>query len=109
MPNGKLIAAIAVMAVITALLRFLPFLIFKNRKTPRLISYMGDVLPFAIMGMLVVYCLKDLTFTSSSGFMPAIIACAVVVISYILKKNTILSIVGGTVAYMLLIQFVFPV
>ena len=99
---------IAVIALVTALLRFLPFLIFnEKRKTPKLIEKLGNCLPYAIMGMLVVYCLKDISFTSISGFMPYIIAAAVVLVLHLWKRNTLISIVSGTVAYMLLVQLVF--
>lgn len=99
---------IAVVALITALLRFLPFLIFgENRTTPPLITYLGQVLPYAIMGMLVVYCLKDVTFTASPFGIPEAIGCAVVALLHLWKRNTLLSIGAGTVCYMLLVQFVF--
>ena len=100
--------AVAVIALVTLLLRALPFAIFnRNRKTPKIIEKLGRVLPYAIMGMLVVYCLKDLTFTSLSGFLPALIAGLLVVILYVWKRNTLISIICGTVCYMLLVQLVF--
>ncbi len=96
---------IAVIALVTALLRFLPFAIFNgNRQTPKMIEKLGRVLPFAIMGMLVVYCLKETHFTSIAGFLPALIACVVVGFSYVWKRNTLVSIVCGTICYMLLVQ-----
>ena len=108
MNNIHTIATIAIAAVVTAALRFLPFLIFgENKKTPAIISYLGQVLPFAIMGMLVVYCLKDVSFAASPFGIPEAIGCAVVVGLHVWKRNTLLSIGGGTVIYMLLIQFVF--
>lgn len=108
MPNLHSALMIAVMALVTAALRFLPFLIFgETRKTPPLISYLGQVLPFAIMGMLVVYCLKDVSFAAAPFGIPEIIGCAVVTLLHIWKRNTLLSIGAGTVCYMLLVQFVF--
>lgn len=99
---------IAVIALVTAGLRFLPFLIFgENRKTPPLIAYLGQVLPYAIMGMLVVYCLKDVTFVSAPFGIPEAIGCAVVALLHVWKRNTLLSIGAGTLCYMLLVQFVF--
>lgn len=99
---------IAVIALVTAALRFLPFWIFRdNQKTPPMISYLGQVLPFAIMGMLVVYCLKDISFTGAPFGIPEIIGCAVVTLLHIWKRNTLLSIGAGTACYMLLVQFVF--
>ena len=108
MPNLHSALLIAVMALVTAGLRFLPFLIFgENRKTPPLVAYLGQVLPFAIMGMLVVYCLKDVSFTAAPFGIPEIVGCAVVTLLHIWKRNTLLSIGSGTVCYMLLVQFVF--
>lgn len=99
---------IAVIALVTAGLRFLPFLIFgENRKTPPLITYLGQVLPYAIMGMLVVYCLKDVSFTSAPFGIPEAIGCAVVALLHVWKRSTLLSIGVGTVCYMMLVQFVF--
>lgn len=99
---------VAVIAVVTAAIRFLPFLLFKDgRSTPKLVEKLGQLLPYAVMGMLVIYCLKDMTFTSLSGFLPALIASAVVCGSYIWKRNTLLSIISGTICYMLLVQVVF--
>lgn len=108
MTDMHAIATIAVCAVVTAVLRFLPFLIFgENRKTPEVIAYLGRVLPFAIMGMLVVYCLKDVSFTSTPFGIPEIIGCAAVTGLHMWKRSTLLSIGVGTVVYMLLVQFVF--
>ena len=108
MNNFHAAAMIAVIALVTAGLRFLPFLIFReNRKTPPLVTYLGQVLPFAIMGMLVVYCLKGVTRTSAPYGIPEAIGCAVVALLHIWKRNTLLSIGAGTVCYMLLVQFVF--
>ena len=108
MPDLYSAAMIAVIALVTAVLRFLPFLIFRNnQKTPPLVSYLGQVLPFAIMGMLVVYCLKDISFTGAPFGIPEILGCAVVTLLHIWKRNTLLSIGAGTVCYMLLVQFVF--
>lgn len=100
--------AIAVMALVTASLRFLPFLVFSGDcKTPKIVQKLGRILPYAIMGMLVVYCLKGVTFTNVAGFAPSLIACLVVGVLYVWKRNTLLSIVAGTVCYMLLVQMVF--
>ena len=99
---------IAVVAVVTALLRFLPFWVFgENRTTPQWLLRMGRLLPYAIMGMLVVYCLKDVTLTTAPFGLPEFLGCAIVAGLHIWKRNTLLSIGGGTLCYMLLIQFVF--
>jgi len=101
-------ALVAVMAVCTVLLRFLPFWIFGGKKeTPPLVTYLGKVLPYAIMGMLVVYCLKSIDFTQSPYALPELISCAVVAALHVWKRNTMLSIAGGTACYMLLVQVVF--
>ena len=108
MPDLHSAAMIAVIALVTAALRLLPFWIFRdNRKTPPLVSYLGQVLPFAIVGMLVVYCLKGVSFTSAPFGIPEIIGCAVVTGLHIWKRNTLLSIGVGTVCYMLLVQYIF--
>ena len=100
--------AVALIALVTAALRFLPFAVFRDsQKTPRIIAKLGRVLPYAIMGMLVVYCLKGTSFSSPQGFLPPLIGCLVVGVLYIWKRNTLISIVAGTVCYMILVQFVF--
>lgn len=100
--------SVAVIALVTAVIRFLPFMIWSgNRKTPKIIEKLGRVLPYAIMGMLVVYCLKDVNFTNASGFLPPLIACLVVSILYVWKRNTLISIIAGTICYMVLVQMIF--
>ena len=99
---------VAVVALVTILLRFLPFWIFgEKRTTPPLITYLGRVLPFAIMGMLVVYCLRSMNFSSAGAFLPELLACGAVVAIHVWKRNTLLSILSGTVLYMVLVQLVF--
>jgi branched-subunit amino acid transport protein AzlD len=94
--------------LVTMATRFIPFLIFgKKGKTPPVIEYLGTVLPCAIMGMLVVYCLKDITFLEAPYGIPQLIGCAVVALLHIWKRNTLLSIGIGTVCYMLMVQFIF--
>lgn len=102
------IITIGICALGTMATRFLPFIIFKsNKPTPKYIQYLGKALPAAIFGMLVVYCLKDISFHNSSGFLPELIAIAVAVLLHLLKRQMLLSIAGSTVCYMLLVQFVF--
>ncbi|MBQ7375291.1 MAG: AzlD domain-containing protein [Clostridia bacterium] len=106
--NTYIWLSVAIIALLTAALRFLPFALFGNgRKTPKIIEKLSSMLPYAIMGMLVVYCLKDTSFSSLGGFLPAFIASAVVVLLHVWKRNTLLSIISGTVCYMLLVQLVF--
>ena len=99
---------VAVVALVTIGLRFLPFFIFSGWKTtPPFVAYLGRVLPYAIMGMLVVYCLRNTSLAAAPHGAPEIIACAVVAALHLWKRSTLLSIVGGTVCYMLLVQLVF--
>lgn len=101
-------ALIAVIALVTIALRFLPFFIFGGKhQTPPYISYLGRVLPYAIMGMLVVYCLRSISFTAMPFGLPELISCALVVGLHVWKKNTLLSIIAGTACYMVLVQVVF--
>ncbi len=100
------IAVVAVAAAVTAALRFLPFLIFReNRPTPVFLTRLGEVLPCAIMGMLVVYCLKDVPLTAPPFGIPEALGCAAVALLHIWKRNTLVSIAGGTAVYMMLVQF----
>lgn len=99
------ILLVAVFAGGVALLRFMPFLIFGGKRpVPQLVLYLGRVLPFAMIGMLIVYCYKDV---QSFFGLPEIIASALVVVLHLWKRNTLLSILVGTISYMLLVQFVF--
>lgn len=94
--------------VVTMLTRFLPFLIFDEKgETPAVISYLGRVLPYAVMAMLVVYCLKGLDFSTPGSFVPELLCTALVAGLHAWKRNTLLSIGVGTVAYMLLVQLFF--
>ena len=107
MPDLHSAALVAVIALVTMGLRFLPFLIFRGRETPAFIVYLGRVLPYAIMGMLVVYCLRNTDLAAAPHGIPELIATALVVGLHIWKKNTLLSIIAGTVCYMVLVQGVF--
>ncbi|OQB23892.1 MAG: Branched-chain amino acid transport protein (AzlD) [Firmicutes bacterium ADurb.Bin182] len=92
----------------TMITRFLPFLLFpKTKKTPEIISCLGKTLPAAMMGLLVVYCLKDISAVNPPYGIPELISVSAVVILHILKRNALLSIAGGTAVYMLLVQHVF--
>ena len=114
------IAAIAVMAIVTFLTRALPFLLFdRGDHPPKLVLYLGRVLPPAVIAMLIVYCLKsnilavEANLTSLldpavlNQWLPALLAVAVVVLLHIWKHNNLLSIFGGTILYMILVQAVF--
>lgn len=92
----------------TALTRFLPFLVFPTGKpTPKYIQYLGKVLPAAVFGLLVVYCLRNVNVLTKTHGLPEAISVAVVVGLHLWKKQMLLSIAGGTVCYMLLVQMVF--
>ena len=99
-------ALIAVMAIVTILIRFLPFLVFR-KQTPKYISYLGSVLPPAIIGMLVIYCLKDITPSVFPFGIPELIAVACVAGVQVWKRNSLISILAGTLIYMILVQMVF--
>ena len=106
--NTHAVWIVAVVALVTIALRFAPFAIFSGRKTtPPFVAYLGRVLPYAVMGMLVVYCLRNIQFASAPHGLPEIIACAVVAGLHLWKRSTLVSIVGGTACYMLLVQLVF--
>ncbi len=97
---------VAAMALVTAALRFLPFLVFK-RRTPPYVVYLGRVLPAALIGMLVVYCLKDVQISAAPHGLPELTAAAGVVLIQVWKRNSLLSILAGTALYMFLIRAVF--
>lgn len=102
------IVTIALCSLATLLSRFAPFLIFSPSKpTPKYIQYLGKALPAAIFGMLVVYCLKNVSFISGSYGLPEIIAIAFTAGLHLWKKQMLLSVAGGTACYMLLVQLVF--
>ncbi|MBQ6893251.1 MAG: AzlD domain-containing protein [Clostridia bacterium] len=98
---------VAVVSVVTIAIRFLPFLVFSGRETPEFITYLGKVLPYAVMGMLCVYCLRGVSFVSAPHGIPELVSVALVVLLHLWRRNTLLSIIGGTVCYMLLVQLVF--
>ena len=102
------ILTIMVIVLGTMLTRFLPFLMFPAGKaTPKAIHYLGNVLPAAVFGLLVVYCLKNVSLLTGSHGIPELISIALVVALHLWKRQMLLSIAGGTVCYMLLVQFVF--
>lgn len=99
---------IAICALGTMATRFLPFLLFNGKRpTPRYVQYLGKALPSAIFGMLVVYCLKNVDVLAGSHALPELIAIVVTVALHLWRRQMLLSIAGGTVCYMLLVQLVF--
>ena len=106
--NTHAMVLILTMMVGTMATRFLPFLLLGDkRQTPPFISYLGKVLPYAIMGMLVVYCLKGVSVTQLSSLTPAALGVGITAGLHLWKHNTLISIIGGTLCYMLLVQMVF--
>ncbi|MDQ0204964.1 branched-chain amino acid transporter permease [Pectinatus haikarae] len=103
-------AIITIAAVIggTMLTRFLPFVIFyRNRTTPLSIKYLGNVLPTAIIALLVVYSLKDTVILSGNHGFPEVISTTVTILLHVWKRNMLLSIAAGTITHMLLLQYIF--
>ena len=102
------LASIAVMAVVTFLTRALPFLLFdRGDHPPKIVLYLGHVLPPAVIAMLIVYCLKGITFAALGGWLPPLIAGLAAVLLHLWKGNDLISIFGATVLYMVLVQGVF--
>ena len=105
---AQTLASIAVMAAVTFLTRALPFLLFdRGDHPPKLVLYLGRVLPPAIIAMLIVYCLKGVTFTALGGWVPPLAAGLAAVLLHLWKGNDLISIFGATVLYMILVQGVF--
>lgn len=99
-------AAMVVLA--TMLTRFVPFLIFPEGKpVPKYVQYLGKVLPPAVFGLLIIYCLKNVSIFSGSHGIPELISIILVIVLHLWKRQMLLSIAGGTVCYMLLVQLVF--
>lgn len=102
------IITILMVIIGTMLTRFLPFLLFPSGKpTPGYVKYLGVVLPAAVFGLLVIYCLKNVNVLTGSHGIPEFLSIVLVVILHLWKRQMLLSIAGGTVCYMLLVQFVF--
>lgn len=102
------IITIAICAIGTIITRFLPFVIFSpNRPVPKYVQYLGKALPPAIFGMLIVYCLKDVSIAGGSHGLPELIAIVFVVLLHLWQRKMLLSVAAGTICYMLLVQFVF--
>lgn len=104
MNSGYVLLILFVISLITIILRFMPFLIFGRKESSKIIDYLGEYLPYTIMPMLVVFCLKDLSFNQISGFLPSLIGIGIVVILQCWKRNYLLSVSLGTIIYMILIR-----
>ena len=106
--TGQAVTSILVMALVTFLTRALPFLLFdRGDHPPKIVLYLGRVLPPAIIAMLIVYCLKGIQFATPAGWVPAVAGSAAAVLLHLWKGNDLLSIFGATGLYMILVQAVF--
>lgn len=102
------VITISMVALGTMITRFLPFLVFSpERETPKYVQYLGKVLPAAVFGLLVVYCLKNVSIFDGSRGIPEMLAIAVTALLHIWKRQMLVSIAGGTILYMLLVQMIF--
>ena len=104
---SRSVLIIAICAACTFFERALPFLVFRGREVPPIVRYLGKVLPMAIMATLVIYCIKDISFTALGTFLPYVVGIAVTSLVHLWKRNNLLSIALGTVAYMVMVQTVF--
>lgn len=108
MSIGEGLIIIAMVSLGTLFTRFLPFLLFPdNKPLPTVVQYLGKVLPFSVIGLLVVYCLKNVSVLLPPYGLPELIAILVIIGLHVWKKKSLLSIAGGTAVYMLLMQSVF--
>ncbi len=105
---AEALASIAVMSAVTFFTRALPFLLFdRGEHPPKIVLYLGKVLPPAIIAMLIVYCMKGVTFSTPAGWVPTLLAGAAAVLLHLWKGNDLISIFGATGLYMILVQGVF--
>ena len=108
MNTGQSLLFFGIVALITVFTRAAAFLLFpEGRRTPRFVTYLGKVLPYTMIGLLVVYCLKDVAWLSGTHGAPELISIALTAGLHVWRRNTLVSIAAGTVCYMLLVQFVF--
>lgn len=105
MKNEYILTVIAVMAIVTCFLRFLPFVVFnRGEHLPKWVSYLGKVLPPAIMSMLLVYCLRNTNITAGNHGLPELICLGIAILLHSWKRNTLLSIGVSTFVYILIMQ-----
>lgn len=103
-PAQSLIIIMAI-AITTFITRIIPFILFPSHKeTPKFITYLGKVLPYSAIGMLVIYCIKDVSFTDTPFGLPEFISILVIFLLHKWKKSTLISIAGGTILYMVMVQ-----
>lgn len=104
MDNLRILASIAVMVAATAATRALPFLVFRDRKVPGFVPFLAAYGPPAILTILTLYCFKDVDWAAAPHGVPELAAAALTAVLHLWRRNTLLSIVGGTVLYMVLIR-----
>lgn len=108
MTFNQIVITVAAMALGTMLTRFLPFILFPaNKPRPKYIDYLGQILPYSVIGLMVVYTLKNVSITSSPWALPEIITLSYIAVVQIIKRNNLLSMISGTILYMFLVQVVF--
>lgn len=101
----RVLVIISVVSICTFITRVFPFVVFRNKQgVSQGVRYLGNILPMAVMGILVVYCLKGVSFSSVAGYLPSVIAVPVVVVVHVWKRNNLISIGTGTLVYMMLLQ-----
>lgn len=105
--DTRALILIIVMSLVTVLIRAIPFIVFNGKETPEYINYLGKYLPYSIIAMLVVYCIKSMSIIKSPHGLPELISIVIVALLHAWKRNTLLSIVVGTIVYMMLRQMVF--
>lgn len=109
MTIGEQIITIAILAAVTFMTRALPFLIFsRDKQTPKYIQYLGSVLPLAVFGMLVVYCLKDVEWMQGEHGIPEVLGILSTILIHVWRRQLFLSIATGTIVYMILIRVILP-
>lgn len=102
------IITVSMVVLGTMLTRFVPFILFPTEKsTPKYIKYLGNFLPSAVFGLLVIYCLKDVSIFTGSHGIPEFIAIVFIIVLHLWKRQMLISIAGGTICYMILVQYVF--
>ena len=107
MTFNQIIVTILAMAMATILTRFLPFILFANRESSSYIKYLGNILPYSVIALMVVYTLKDVSIISRPWALPEIITLSYIAVIQIIKRNNLFSMISGTILYMFLVQIVF--
>lgn len=103
-PSQSLLVIVTI-AITTFITRVIPFILFPdNKETPKFIKYLGQVLPYSVIGMLVIYCIKDVSLTDTPFGLPELSSILAIALLHKWKKSTLLSIAGGTILYMAIVQ-----